>query len=188
MNNISKVSKFIKVLLLFIAAMQFSVYLILFLFGNTTGSVGEVSFNYLGMSSSIQVDFDGALAQALAEQDFNPVSILGIADSIPYLLMYFFLYKLFSLYQQGLIFTEENIQYIKNIALVFFAWIAINIFYPALVVLVLRLSGAAKESLPLTIHFGSTELRYFVIGSIIYVMAWIMKEALSLQKEQELVI
>ncbi|MBL4909633.1 MAG: DUF2975 domain-containing protein [Alteromonadaceae bacterium] len=194
MNKISKVSKvsqFIKVLLLFIAGMQLCVYLILFLFGTTTGSVSEVSFNYLGMSSSIHVSFDSSwqgLAQALAEQHFNPVFILGIADSIPYLLMYFFLYKLFSLYQQGLVFTEVNVKYIKNIALVFFAWIAMNVFYPVLVVFILRLSGIAEDPLPLIINLGSTELRYFVIGAIIYVMAWIMSEAIALQQEQELVI
>ena len=62
-----------------------------------------------------------------------------------------------------------------------------NIFYPVLVVLVLRFLGAS-DSLPIIINIGSTELGYFLSGAIIYVMAWIMKEALTLQQEQELVI
>lgn len=56
-----------------------------------------------------------------------------------------------------------------------------------LVVLVLRFLGAS-DSLPIIINIGSTELGYFLSGAIIYVMAWIMKEALTLQQEQELVI
>jgi len=190
MSKISKVSKFIKAWLLFLAALQLSVYLILFLFGTTTGSASEVSLNYLGMSSSFNIEFSNTwqdIAQALAEDGFNAVVILGSVESIPYLLIYYFLYQLFSLYQQGVIFTEKNINYIKNVGLVLFAWIAMNIVYPVLVVLVLRLSGAS-DSLPIIVNIGSTELGYFLCGAIIYVIAWIMKEALTLQQEQELVI
>ena len=134
MNKISKVSKFIKALLLFIGGLQLSVYLILFLFGSTTGSVSEVSLNYLGISSSFNVVFSGSwhdIAQALVEEGFNAIVILGSVESIPYLLIYYFLYQLFSLYQQGLIFTEKNINYIKKVGLVLFCLDRNEYFLPS---------------------------------------------------------
>jgi DUF2975 family protein len=190
MSKISRVSKFIKALLLIIALLQISVYVVLFLFANSSSESSEMWFHYFGMSSGFAVDFSGSwqgIAEALAAENFNPSLLLGIAEAVPYLLIYFFLYKLFGLYQQGIIFTMQNIQYIKNVAIVLLAWIGLNIFYPVLLILVLRFSGASN-SLPIIINFGSTELGYLLSGLVIYVVAWVMSEALQLQQEQELVI
>ncbi len=190
MSKISSVSKFIKILLLLVGIMQLSVYVVLFLFANGDGESSEMWFHYFGMSSGFSVSFHGSwqeIAKALAQENFNTTLILGLAEAIPYLLIYFFLYQLFSLYQQGIIFTEKNIQSIKNVALVLFAWIAMNIFYPVLVVLVLRFSGLSN-SLPIIVNFGSTELRYLLLGLIIYVVSWVMSTGLALQQDQELVI
>lgn len=55
------------------------------------------------------------------------------------------------------------------------------------VVLFLRFSGLSN-SLPIIVNFGSTELRYLLLGLIIYVVSWVMSTGLALQQDQELVI
>jgi hypothetical protein len=106
---------------------------------------------------------------------------------VPSLLIYLSLFKLFGLYQKGLIFTTANIQCIKNIGTVLLAWIALKLLYPLIVTLVLRFSGAS-DTLALYMSLGSDEVRFLLIGLVIYVIAWIMNEATSLHQEQELVI
>jgi hypothetical protein len=190
MSKITKVSKFIKALLIFLTLLQGSVYVVLFLFATTRGESSEIWFHYLGLSSGVSMNFTGSwsdLAQALVKENFNPSLILGIPDGIPYFLIYYFLYKLFSLYQQGIIFTLNNSQYIKNIAVVLIAWVALKLVYPIVVTLVLRFSGLS-DSLPLFLNFGSEELAYLLTGLVIYVIAWVMNEATALQQEQELII
>jgi len=190
MSNISKVSKFIKALLLFIITLQVSVYIVLFLFATTQGESGEIWFHYLGLSSGMLMNFNGSwadIAQALVKENFNPSLILGIPATIPYFLIYYFLYKLFSLYQQGIIFTVKNSQYIKNIAAVLIAWVVFKLIYPIAVTVVLSFSDMS-ESLPLILSIGSEELVFLLTGLIIYVIAWVMNEAIVLQQEQELII
>ncbi len=106
---------------------------------------------------------------------------------LPYLLIYFFLFKLFKYYQQGQIFTVANIACLKNIGKTLLAWIGLNIFYPVLVTLIIRFSGLS-DSLAIYMNIGSTEFFYLVSGLVIYVMAWIMTMAIELKQEQELVV
>ena len=138
----------------------------------------------------MNIDFSGSwgdLADALASEGFNVLLILGSAELLPSLLIYFSLFKLFGLYQQGLVFTCANIQCIKNIGTVLLAWLALKLLYPVLVTLTLRFSGTS-DTLALYVSFGSDELRLLLIGLVIYVIAWVMNEATSLHQEQELVI
>jgi hypothetical protein len=92
------------------------------------------------ISSAVNIDFSGSwedLAQALTDEGFNALLILGSADLLPSLILYLSLFKLFGLYQQGLVFTTANIQCIKNIGTVLLAWIALKLLYPVIVTLVL---------------------------------------------------
>jgi hypothetical protein len=188
--NIRRISKVVRVLVALFIIMQVSVFsLLLFLGENNVGGY-QVSENFTFITSAANVDFSGSwsdLAQALTNEGFNSLLILGGAELIPSLLIYFSLFKLFGLYQRGLVFTSKNIQCIKNIGTILLAWVALKLFYPVVVTLVLRFSGAS-DTLSLYMSLGSDELRYLLIGLVIYVIAWVMNEATSLHQEQELVI
>ena len=158
---------------------------------NEGGYQFSESFTFLTFfTSGATVDFSGSwsdLAKALTDEGFNSLLILGGAELVPSILIYLSLFKLFGLYQRGAIFTAENIKCIKKIGTVLLAWFALKLCYPIVVTLVIRFSGAS-DTLSLYIGLGTTELKYLLIGLIIYVIAWVMNEATSLHQEQELVI
>jgi hypothetical protein len=189
-HRINKVSKIVRALIALFVVMQVFSFAFLLLFGVNNEGTFELTDNFLFISSAASIDFSGSwenLALALTDEGFNALLILGSADLLPSILIYWSLFKLFGLYQQGLVFTAANIQCIKNIGTVLLAWIALKLLYPIVVTLVLRFSGAS-DTLSLYISLGSDELRFLLIGLVIYVIAWIMSEAISLHQEQELVI
>jgi len=51
----------------------------------------------------------------------------------------------------------------------------------------MRIAGLS-DTLPIILNFGSTELTYLLLGSVVYVIAWVMQEGLLIQEQQELVI
>ncbi len=190
MQKISKISSFIRALITFVFILHITAYIAVIFFGDNNGSNNEAGIKSEHASSFVHVDFNGSwegIAQALEKENFNSVAILGIAESIPYLFIYFFLFKLFGLYKSGIIFTAANINCIKHIGTSLLAWILLSILYPVAVTLFIRFTHLS-ETLPIIVNFGSTELRYLAIGLIVYVIAWVMREALDLQSEQELVI
>jgi hypothetical protein len=189
-DRIQKVSKIVRVLVALFITMQIGVYALLLMLGDNQSGSYQLSENFQFMSSAANIDFSGSwsdIAKALNDEGFNALLILGGADLIPSILIYLSLFKLFGLYQRGLVFTVANIQCIKNIGTVLLGWIALKFFYPLIVTLVLRISGAS-DTLSIYMSLGSNELRYLLIGLVIYVIAWIMSEATSLHQEQELVI
>jgi len=190
-QSIPTVSKIVRALVALFLLMQIISYTLLLMFSNNVGGTTfELSEHFYFFTSAVNLDFSGSwedLAQALSDEGFNTLLILGSADLLPSILLYLSLFKLFGLYQHGLIFTTANIQCIKNIGTVLLAWIALKLLYPVVVTLVLRLSGAS-DSLAIHMSLGSDELRLLLIGLVIYVIAWIMNEATSLHQEQKLVI
>jgi len=173
------------------ATFQLITHLLLLFFGEKT-VIGfnklTISFSFFSGHISHQVSQSWLnMAQALEAENFNSFAILGSIELLPYLLIYFFLFKLFKFYQQGQIFTVANITCFKNIGKTLLAWIGINIFYPVLVTFIIRLSGLS-DNLAIHVSVGSRELFYLVSGLIIYVMAWIMSMAIELKQEQELVV
>lgn len=190
MNKIKTISKYIRNLLILITVLHLTVYTSILVFADTSSASSQLSASYNVFSSFITIDFKDSwsgFAQVLSQEGFNPTIILGIADSLPYFFIYFFIFKLFGLYQQGLIFTYKNSFYIKCIGSSLLGWIGLSVFYPVLVTLFIRFTGQS-DTLPLMMNIGSTEIKYLIISLIIYAFSWIMKEAIELKSEQELVI
>ena len=189
--SISKASKCICALLITMATLKLIAHILLLFFGEkTTIGVMKMNIDLSLFSSYISYQTNHGwinIAQALEAENFNSLAILGSIELLPYLLIYFFLFKLFKFYQQGQIFTVANIACFKNIGKTLLGWIALNIFYPILVTLFIRFTGLS-DSLALHLSLGSRELFLLVSGLVIYVMAWIMTIAIELQQEQELVV
>ena len=190
MSKISKASKFICALLITIACLHLATHLLLLCFSEYEKGVNQVTVNFSFFSSTLNHQVNNswqAIAQALEAEGFNSLAILSSAQLIPYFLVYFFLFKLFKLYQQGKIFTLANSNCLRNIGKTLMACIGINIIYPLVVTLFIRLTGLS-DSLAFYVNIGSEEFIYLLAGLIIYVMAWVMTEANTLHHEQELVI
>ena len=190
MIKIYKVSRCIQILLVVIAFRQVIAHGLLVIKGEYKQGYYQLSadsgFTSIIARHQVSNSWEN-ITQALEVEGFNSLFILGTVELIPYLLIYFFLFKLFSHYYRGEIFTDMANQCLKNIGKTLIFWIGINIIYPVLVTLFIRFGGWS-DSLAVYIGVGSTELYYLLLGLVIYVVAWVMTQGLKLQKEQELTI
>ena len=190
MLKISRISQYIRFLILFLAGLQLFSFLLVALLGENTGLGQQVTLNFGLFYSYFNIDFNHAwqdFAINLQQEYFNTTLILGTAELMPYFLIYYFLWRLFSYYQRGEIFTVNTIYCLKMLGKTLLFWLLLNLMYPVLVAVTIRLSGLS-DTLPILLNFGSIELTYLLIGSIVYVIAWVMQEGLLIQEQQELVI
>lgn len=125
-------------------------------------------------------------AEILAANSFNAVTWLALPQMLPYIIINLILIRLFMLYRQGLFFDLKNIQCFKwlgGLLLLQFLFVA---FYPSLLVTLINIF--TESELKRAVIIQDTDIISFIVGLIIYVIAWIMKQAQQLQQEQELVI
>ena len=125
-------------------------------------------------------------ASTLTSNSFNAMTWLALPQMLPYIIVNLILIRLFMLYRKGLFFKLKNIQCFKwlgGLLLLQFIFVA---FYPALLVTLLNMFSGSELKRAVVIQ--DTDIIGFIVGLIIYVIAWIMKQAQQLQQEQELVI
>ncbi len=190
MHKIKKVSKYVRYLILFLAFIHIASFALTILLSDKICSSRLLDIELGGSIYSSIVEFDGTgknLAPVLKEEGFDSTIILGSVDIIVYSFLYFLLFKLFGLYMRGFIFTASNINCIRNMGRVLMLWVGLSIIYPLIVVFIIRML-ALSDSLQYHFSFGSSELIRLMLGVVIYVIAWIMAEAMKLNQEQELVI
>lgn len=190
MDKITKVSKYVRYLIVFLAFIHLASFALTILLSDKICSSRLLDIELGSSVFSSIVEFDGTgknLAPSLESAGFNSTVILGSVDIVIYTTLYFLLFKLFGLYKSGAVFTAANINCIKNIGRVLLLWVALSIIYPSIVVLLIR-TFDMSHALSFHFSFGSSELIRLTSGIIIYVITWIMTEAVALKKEQELVI
>ena len=190
MFKIKKVSKYIRYLIVFLAFIHLTSYVLTILLSDKICSSRLLEIELGGSVYSSIVEFDGTgknLAPALKSEGFDSTMILGSVDMIIYSVLYFLLFRLFGMYKNGSIFMTSNINCIKNIGRTLMLWVGLSVMYPLLVVFIIRVLDLS-DSLLFHFSFGSSELIRLVSGIVIYVIAWIMAEAMKLHREQELVI
>ncbi|MCL1047331.1 DUF2975 domain-containing protein [Shewanella electrodiphila] len=191
MDRIYRLSKWIKGLLLLLSLMQLGSYIAVMFSGEYRDGEYAMSIDWWGyFSSFLSVSFESswqALAENLYSAGLHPGIILGSVEILPYLFIYYFLFQLFSLYQQGQVFTSANFRCLTRIAQVFLVWIFVSLFYPMLVAYFIHVTDLA-DGVPGYFTLGSQELEYALFGLIFYCIGWVMKQAVELQAEAELTI
>ena len=191
MSKIAFVSKLVQILIVATATLHIAAYLSVIFFGEFQGTGRHFSAHFGFMSPDFSIDFIKSwqhMALALEAETFNSAAILGLAKLIPYILNYYFIFRLFGLYKTGVIFTYANTRCLKYIGATLIGWIFLNLFYPLLVVLVIRFTDASQTINSVNFILGLQDLTYLLMGLVIYVIAWIMNEAIELKQQQELVI
>lgn len=190
MSKIPTASRCIQLLLVLIALSQITVHALLMVNHQTNETPHQMKTGTEELSVLLNYKATNSwktMASSLDGEGFNSLLILGSVQLLPYLLIYIFLFKLFGHYRHGEIFTVATSKCLKNVGKTFLSWIAINLFYPLIVTLFIRFGGWS-DSLAIHMNLGTTEFFYLLFGLIIYVIAWVMTQGLTLQKEQELVI
>jgi len=103
-----------------------------------------------------------------------------------YLLLNFWLLRLFALYRRMVIFSPLNVQYFQYVGILLAVWALWQMLYaPALVTLV----GLVQESKPRCyIEVQDSQLMLLIAGLIVWATGRVMAYGLKLQQEQDLVI
>ena len=190
LSRITKVSTFVRWCLLFVGLIHVGSFIITLALAETTADGYRVAVEVGNQTYSMSVtskDAKSSLGEALIAENFNILAILGSVNVIFYAILYYFLFRLFSLYQLGSIFEDSNIQCFKFIGYSLVAWVVTDLLYPILVVLVIRFTGLS-DVMPLFFGLDSHDLWRLLCGLMISVIGWIMAQARTLQQEQELTI
>lgn len=187
---IKKVSKLVQMLILLFALVHIGSFFLTLIFSQDNSTTHQIEGKQAGIQytafTSVTRD-DHALAQALLAEDYHVTAILGSPYVAIYAMLYSIMFRLFGLYRRGQIFTHANINCFKQIGFCLLIWVLSSLIYPIVVALTIRLFDPSS-TMALHFSFGTTELEHLLLGMIIYVIGWVIGEAMALQDEQKLVI
>jgi len=119
------------------------------------------------------------------------IQVAGVLISfIPVLLFMFknyYLARLFNLYQKEVIFSLNNVRYIRNIGIVILIAECFNPFYQIFMSLLISAQNAPGLH---KIHFAISgmNLSMILMAIIIIVVSWIMREGVELEQEHKLTV
>lgn len=117
--------------------------------------------------------------------------LLGfIVSTIPMMVHLFILYtlvKLFRLFEQGIIFSLENVNRIRNIGYALLIGEIINPFYQIAMGFVLTLHNPPGKGF-IGVTFAQNEIGTLLTAFLIILISWIMTEGCKLSDEQQLTV
>ncbi len=99
----------------------------------------------------------------------------------------YFLSQLFQLYEQGVIFSNQNVKYFKKIGYLLLAYQLIDIICSGLLSLILTM-GNPPGFRTITVNFSGTNLTVLLTAFMIILISWIMTEGCHLHEEQSLTV
>lgn len=112
------------------------------------------------------------------------VSLLPL---IPFLYGCLTLIRLFRLYEQGQIFSNDNVRCFSKLSQILIAWCLAGILVDPLQSIALTLHHPAGQRI-LSLGLNSVELTSLLVAGILAVISWVMEEGRKISEEQELTI
>ena len=95
--------------------------------------------------------------------------------------------KLFSFYQQGVIFSFEHVNIFKNTSKALIGWVFFSILYESAKSILFSIENPPGQGV-VNVGFSSQEITTLAIAGIVFVIAWVMDEGRILTEEQHLTI
>lgn len=123
---------------------------------------------------------------------FTPVmKILGFLVSMikTGIVMYglWVLIRLFSFYEQGRFFHNENVTCFASLSKVLISWVVAGLFATPLLSIILTMNNPQGQH-SLQISFASADLTALIVGGILAVIARVMEDGRRLQEEADLTV
>lgn len=112
---------------------------------------------------------------------------IGLLPLAVTMMIFYFLIKLFKLYEQGKIFTMLNVKYIQNIGITMLIGQIVNVIYDLLITLVLTFHNPAGHKY-MSVAFSSYDAYNVITAIMIIVISWIMAEGCKLHEENKYVV
>jgi hypothetical protein len=95
--------------------------------------------------------------------------------------------KLFSFYQEGVIFSFEHVNIFKKISKALIWWVFFSILYQSAKSILFSIGNPPGQR-TVSVTFSSPEITILVIAGIVFVIAWVMDEGRILAEEQHLTV
>jgi hypothetical protein len=119
------------------------------------------------------------------------IRLLAFCSDLPPLaVLVFSFYKLgslFRLYENGHIFTRQNVDCFKSLGRMMIVWAACHFVSNSLMSIVLTLENPPGQRM-LTLGLGSPEFGGLFVGGVVLTITWVMDEARKLNEDHELFI
>lgn len=186
MNKIVSVSQFIRVLLVIAAILQLGMWSYFSFFMDGISSEG-VDIHSASLNLVFSFDDLRSEADQVASAGLNPVFWLTIHNTVLKLWMYSLLFSLFARFSRAEIFAHATVIQIKRIGQLLIIWPVVEMIYPGLFLLTLKLLGLLEHG-EINLALGTQHLGTMASGLMIMVVGWVMAEATRLKNEQDLVI
>ncbi|MBI5593282.1 MAG: DUF2975 domain-containing protein [Deltaproteobacteria bacterium] len=113
-----------------------------------------------------------------------------LADLIPLSAMIFGLKKLrslFFLYENGLIFTEQNVSCFRSLGRTLIVWAACDVVRTTLLSVILTLDNPPGRRI-IAVMFDSGDFTGVFVGVVVLIISWVMDEGRKIQEDQALIV
>lgn len=95
--------------------------------------------------------------------------------------------KLFSYYKEGIIFSFEHVSIFKNMAKALLWWAMLSIVYESIKSILFSLGNPPGERI-IAVGLEPDQIMAFMLGGVIFVIAWVMDEGRILSEENKLTV
>lgn len=113
-----------------------------------------------------------------------------LVDMIPMGVILYGLRKLeglFRLYEKGMIFTEQNVQYFRSLGRALIVWVGCDVVRNSLLSIVLTLDNPPGHRV-VTVGLGSADFAAVFVGIVVLIISWVMDEGRKIQEDQALIV
>lgn len=96
----------------------------------------------------------------------------------------FYLIRLFSLYEKGIIFSSANVEYYRKLGYIIIISMFAGIIHNSAMSVILSLQNPPGNRI-ITLSLSSSEIAIGIIGMIVVLISWIMDAGREMKEEQE---
>jgi len=90
---------------------------------------------------------------------------------------------LFKLYEEGIVFSEQNVRCFYCLGCALICWVGAKIIFTALISIVLSFNNPVGEKM-VVVELNISDLSLLIIGAVVILISWVMQEAVKLEDEQ----
>ncbi len=91
--------------------------------------------------------------------------------------------SLFKLYENGIMFSADNVRYFRRLGYVCIAWVVANAVFTTLVSAIITFGNPPGER-AIVAQFGTSDMANLIISAIVLLISWVMDEGRKLEDEQ----
>lgn len=138
-------------------------------------------FNYLPVGFTTELPV--VVSQALPLKTLMLAFLVSLIPASVAIYGIFNLKELFRLYEKAIVFSERNVNCFRSLGYTLIYWVIANLIFVMLISVVLTFNNSPGDRM-MVAQFGITDIGTLIIGAVVVLVSWVMKEASKLENEQ----